>query len=274
MSFKFRPYTTAASLVGAICFLTSSLFADKIILKSGAVIEGEVFHQTSLLIRVRSGTVVQTINKADIKRIIFEEARKPTEEEKLRAEAREHARLADEARAAREAKLAEEARKRKEAEEKARNAEKPREITHAGAIWRSALIPGWGQYYTGRKRAALGFGAAFGFSAGLKLYTVAGATHARKDYLTSVNQLLIATVIIGGPGRTLSGLEYVRLDERQNAIRRMNRKTNQDVYATGLLALAYAGNIIDVVLYKPGKYSIVSFGVDSSQARFAYSLDF
>lgn len=272
-------------IIGFVALAASPLLADKILLKDGSVIEGEVFHQTSVFIRVRNSAGVQTVNKVDIKRIIFEEVKKLTDEEIQRAEALERARLAEEARRAQqaqaieaqkreEARKAEEARRKREEEEKARNAEKPREITHAGAIWRSALLPGWGQYYTGRKKVGVGLGAAFGFTAGLKLYTVAGATHARRDYLAAVDQLLIASVVVGGPGRTLSGLEFIRLHERKQAIERLDRRSNFDRYATVLLLAAYGANMIDVVLYKPGKYSLVSFGTDGNQAKLAYRFDF
>ncbi|MBL8021356.1 MAG: hypothetical protein JNM27_16920 [Leptospirales bacterium] len=277
--------TLVRCFVGFVALASSPLLADKILLKDGSVIEGEVFHQTSVFVRVRNSAGVQTVNKVDIRRIIFEEVKKPADEDRQRAEALERVRLAEEARRAQEAQAieaqkreearkAEEARRQKEEEEKARNAEKPREITHRGAIWRSAVLPGWGQYYTGRKKVGLGLGAAFGFTAGLKLFTLAGATHARKDYLAVVDQLLIASVLVGGPGRTLSGLEFIRLNERKQAIERLDRRSNFDRYATGLLLVAYGANMIDVVLYKPGKYSLVSFGTDGSQARLAYRFEF
>lgn len=279
MHLGFKNYILPATIFLLVA-ASSQLLADKVLLKDGSVVEGEVFHQTSKFIRIRSGTVVRTIDKTDIKRIIFEETKKLTEEEGQKLQALEQAR-AEEARRAEQVRLAreaearklEEARKKQE-EEKTRQAEKPQEITHGGAIWRSAVLPGWGQFYTGRKSKGFAYGTGFALAAGLKLSTAAWATHARRDYLRSVDQLVFASLLVGGPGRTLSGLEFIRLNERQNEFSRMKRNTTIDLYATGILAIVYGANMIDVILYKPGKYSIVSFESDGTQASIVYRFGF
>lgn len=104
----FLKYFTAALF---LFMLPAVLLADRVMLRSGEQIDGEIVNQTRSELRIRGPGGFRTIQKSDIRRVIFsdpeEEARiKREEEEKRKAEERlaEQKRL-DEERAREEARL-------------------------------------------------------------------------------------------------------------------------------------------------------------------------
>lgn len=135
----------ALLLAVAAFFLTSSLAADIVYLKNNEALIGRITAQTreAVTLRLDNGAV-RTIPKTAIARISYS----AEETARLRAE-----------RAAEEKRREDEARKRAEANTRPDPDETPgpREpITPLGALWRSAVLPGWGHYALGETWTAAG----------------------------------------------------------------------------------------------------------------------
>ncbi|XDD44603.1 DUF5683 domain-containing protein [Leptospira sp. WS60.C2] len=157
-----------------LVILSSSLSAENILLKKGGTIKGKVVEQDQYKLKIRKedGTTV-VFNKTEILKVVYKENITAAEEEKLRKaeeekerikrEKEEAARLKKEAEdAARLEKenaknnAALEAEAKRKAEEEAKLAEAERKtLTRGGATWRSAVLPGWGQWKQGRKTQAI-----------------------------------------------------------------------------------------------------------------------
>jgi hypothetical protein len=170
--------------------LGSGLHADTIFLKNGQTVTGDIVSQTRNRIDIQTTAGLKRVQKTMVRRVVF--SKKESASEAAARRAREAAARKAEAEAARQAEAeaeavrraevesarkaeaeAEAARKSQaEAETAARQAEADRKereaaeaarvpITSSGALWRSMILPGWGQYYQGRTFAAFGYGGAF-----------------------------------------------------------------------------------------------------------------
>jgi hypothetical protein len=161
-------------------FVTFSIFSENILLRRGGVIKGKIQEQDQNKIKVlKEDGSIAVISKADILKVVYKEHITADEEEKLRkAEEAKALAAAEKERLKKEKEEAErlkkelaekekadkegnankakdEAAKKKKAEEDERLAQASRaDLTRAGATWRSAVLPGWGQYRQGRKVAA------------------------------------------------------------------------------------------------------------------------
>ncbi|MDF3819926.1 DUF5683 domain-containing protein [Leptospira sp. 96542] len=148
--------------------------AESILLKKGGTIKGKVVEQDQNKIKVKKEDgSFQTISKADILKVVYKENMTAAEEEKLRKaeedkerikrEKEEAARQKKEQEEAAKAEKANQAKKaeeeaalKKQQEEKNRlAAEAKKNLTPLGAAWRSAVLPGWGQWQQGRKTQAI-----------------------------------------------------------------------------------------------------------------------
>ncbi|MDZ4726317.1 MAG: DUF5683 domain-containing protein [Leptospira sp.] len=155
----------------------SGLFSENILLKRGGTIKGKILEQDQNKIRIqKEDGSIAVVSKGDILKVVYKEhitaaeedkLRKAEEEkalaaaekERLRKEKEEAERLkkelaekekADKANADNKAKT--DADRKKKAEEDERLAmESRKNLTRGGATWRSAVLPGWGQYKQGRK---------------------------------------------------------------------------------------------------------------------------
>lgn len=166
--------------------LTGSVNAEVVILKNGQQISGQIVGQSRSAVQVRTAGGTQTIDKGAVRRIVYgatleekkqdEDRRKKQEvlqkkqqeellkqqqelikkqqDEFLKKQEEDQKRLLDDAARA-------EAERRAAAARAAAAAEPEDDsITLSGALWRSAVLPGWGQAYQGRTGAAIGFAAA------------------------------------------------------------------------------------------------------------------
>ncbi|TGL41527.1 LA_0442/LA_0875 N-terminal domain-containing protein [Leptospira perdikensis] len=154
--------------------LTTNLTAENILLKKGGTLQGKVVEQDQYKLKIRKedGTVV-VLNKTDILKVVYKDHLTAAEEEKLRKAEEEKERIKkDKEEAARLKKEQEEAAKlekemaaknatadaeaKRKQEEEAKLAEADRKnLTRGGATWRSAVLPGWGQWKQGRKVQAI-----------------------------------------------------------------------------------------------------------------------
>jgi hypothetical protein len=154
--------------------LTTNLSAENILLKKGGTLKGKVVEQDQYKLKIRKedGTTV-VLSKTEILKVVYKDHLTAAEEDKLRKaeedkerikrEKEEAARLKKEQEeAARLEKenaknnAALEAEAKRKAEEDAKLAEAERKnLTRNGATWRSAVLPGWGQWKQGRKTQAI-----------------------------------------------------------------------------------------------------------------------
>ncbi|MGV3666427.1 MAG: LA_0442/LA_0875 N-terminal domain-containing protein [Leptospira bouyouniensis] len=150
--------------------LSTNLNAENILLKKGGTLKGKVVEQDQYKLKIRKedGTTV-VLSKTEILKVVYKDHLTAAEEDKLRKaeeekerikrEKEEAARLKkeqeDAARLEKEnaknnAALEAEAKRKQEEEAKLAEAEK-KNLTRNGAAWRSAVLPGWGQWKQGRK---------------------------------------------------------------------------------------------------------------------------
>lgn len=170
-----------------LIFMPALLFADTVFLRSGVRLEGTIVGQTRTEIRIQTANGIQVLQKTNIQRVVYlspeekqkqEEAVRRQEEEYRRQEAErirtaeaERIRIADEARRQQEIQKAEQARKEEEArkaealkKEQDKRNQPPAAISNAtfgGVMWRSALLPGWGQWYAGNRWTGIFTGVLF-----------------------------------------------------------------------------------------------------------------
>ncbi|MCT8335449.1 DUF5683 domain-containing protein [Leptospira sp. 85282-16] len=154
--------------------LTGNLSAENILLKKGGTLQGKVVEQDQYKLKIRKedGTIV-VLNKTDILKVVYKDHLTAAEEDKLRKAEEDKERLKREKEeAARLKKEQEEAAKqekelaaknasadaeaKRKREEELRLAELDRKnLTRGGATWRSAVLPGWGQWKQDRKVQAI-----------------------------------------------------------------------------------------------------------------------
>lgn len=123
------PFSFKVCLSGIFLFAcTGFLFADTIILKSGAEVDGQIVNQSQTSITIRTPAGVRTIGKGEVRRVLYgdtyrkqqDELKRKKEEEQKRKEEEERKRQEEEERRkAEEAKKAEEAARQEENKEKA-----------------------------------------------------------------------------------------------------------------------------------------------------------
>ncbi len=156
-----------------------ALPADRILLRDGTLLNGTIEGQNRTHVRFRTGAQLRAIPKEQIRRIQYDEATSASGKKEAGSVAMvraEEARRQEEARKQRESRKLEEARRKEEErkreelhrqkaagkKEAARSETKPstqdetgREpVGRTGALWRSVVLPGWGQYATGRTAEA------------------------------------------------------------------------------------------------------------------------
>ncbi|TGL61396.1 LA_0442/LA_0875 N-terminal domain-containing protein [Leptospira sarikeiensis] len=166
--------------------LPIGLFADQtILLRKGGKIIGNVVGQNEKTITVQSDSGKQTINKRDILKIIYKDIT-AEEEKKIRKE------------------------EEKKIQENPQVVEEPIQIlppsstepkrSRWSAVWRSALIPGWGQWYTGHKLEGGITGGAFLGSLAYSASSRSEAESAKSKYDDAVSKSSTTGSLIFGGG--------------------------------------------------------------------------
>lgn len=192
--------------IGLLVFLValSSLQADVIFFRNQRYVKGTIISQsaTSVLLRDVSGKTI-TISKARVRRILYISPEKMQEMDR-RAEAKD--RLRRTARIREEAQRTEQQRKEREATEARRKelanrkallrrqslqqAEQRNEIKRQqrlATLWRSALLPGWGQVYRNQTNRGYWVGGAFTGSLLLLYFFNARYASAVEEQRTATN---------------------------------------------------------------------------------------
>ncbi|PJZ83745.1 LA_0442/LA_0875 N-terminal domain-containing protein [Leptospira harrisiae] len=208
------------------------LAINTVILKNGKTLKGKVTNQNEQGLTLQTTEGPQTVTKSQILKVIYkdvsdqeaekiriaeekklrekeEKEKAKLEKERLLAEAKEQKRLEEEAKLAEQARLLEEKNVETQAEKEAKaEAEwlatrklgpSPAAAQCGGRlalIWRSALIPGWGQYCGGYTVSAGTFGTLF---FGTLMYSL-GPLRTEEQNAKSHYDTMVLLNQIGGPG--------------------------------------------------------------------------
>ncbi|WP_367897771.1 hypothetical protein AB3N61_12795 [Leptospira sp. WS58.C1] len=171
----------------ALVLTPSLLFAEQtILLRKGGKVIGNVVGQNEKTITVQSDTGKQTISKRDILKIIYKDITRE-EENRIRKE------------------------EEKKVQENPQIVEEPIQIipppvsnepnrSRWSAVWRSALLPGWGQWYTDNKLEAKITGGAFLASLAYAGYSRSEAESAKSKYDDAVSKSSTTGSFIYGGG--------------------------------------------------------------------------
>jgi hypothetical protein len=268
-------------LAGILGFLSVlSLHADTVILRNGTSLNGKIIGQTQDIVRFQNEQGAQNINKANIRRIIFGKEESPEEALKRQEEAR---RQAEEQRKAQEAFLKEqeeamEQETQEEPEEVPAYAdEEPAAPPFGGdALWRSLILPGWGQHSQNRAGTGNAYGGAFAGFALASLIQYGIFEQSRGLYEKSAQNLYFSVVVLGAgepaydPKLKLQplvfGLQYMQTMERNKAHNNAQR-TGAVLRATvGITAAIYLANVVDVVVFAPDQDTAVHLFASESGA--------
>lgn len=225
------------ALILFLLTLTSSLFPiNTVILKNGKTIKGKVVDQNEKGLTVQTSEGNQTITKAQILKVIYkdlsdqeaekiriaeekklrekeEKEKAKLEKERLLAEAKEQKRLEEEAKLAEKQRLEEEKLKETQLEKDAkaeadwlatRQLGPSPAATKCGGrlalVWRSAVLPGWGQYCGGQTTSAGVFGSLF---LGTLLYSLGPLRTEERNAKSNYDTMVLLNQI-GGPNTRLN----------------------------------------------------------------------
>ncbi|TGL88539.1 hypothetical protein EHQ68_07810 [Leptospira congkakensis] len=208
------------------------LAVNTVILKNGKTLKGKVTDQNERGLTVQTPEGPQTISKSQILKVVYkdvseqeaekiriaeekklkakeEKEKAKLEKERLLAEAKEQKRLEEEAKLAEQTRLLEEKTKETEAEKEARAEAEwlaTRKLGPSPAVsqcggrlailWRSAILPGWGQLCGGYYVSAGTFSTLF---LGTLLYSLGPLRTEEKNAQSHYDKMVLLNQI-GGPG--------------------------------------------------------------------------
>lgn len=169
-----------------------------------------------------------------------------------------------------------EARRRAE-EQRLRESQSEKQITRGAAFMRSAVLPGWGQIYQGRKIGYFYGAAALGL-AGIsstqdKIYRAR-----QSNYRDSARNFLLLTPFV----TRLAGYAqddfqatttlFLGIDHNERALYTYQKAAQRAQFARGAFLGLYAWSLIDVLVFHKGQNTSagVSAGPDSLQVSFQY----
>ncbi|MCW7463431.1 LA_0442/LA_0875 N-terminal domain-containing protein [Leptospira limi] len=209
---------------------------NTVILKNGKTLKGKVTDQNEKGLTIQTSDGIQTITKFQILKVVYkdvseqeaekiriaeekklrekeEKEKAKLEKERLIAEAKEQKSLEEEAKLAEQAKLLEEKKLESQAEKDAKAEAEwlaTRKLGPSPAasecggrlalIWRSALIPGWGQFCGGYYVSAGTFSSMF---FGTLIYTLGPLRTEEKNAKSHYDTMVLLNQI-GGPGTRLT----------------------------------------------------------------------
>ncbi|MCE9597003.1 MAG: hypothetical protein K8S54_03460 [Spirochaetia bacterium] len=292
-----------------------ALMAENVYLRDGRVVSGRISNQTRTDITIETAQGTIKISKDQIRRIQYdtqgddkakEEARKAEEARRLeeyKRQQEEQRRLQEERKRQEDAKRLESDKKnqdeakrladqkklddekKREEERKRREAEASR-VKQSGPFWygafvRSMVLPGWGQYYQGRKSSAFLNG---GLTLGLGIYSLYEEGHYRRNrnnYASTSSTFLLGTPFVARNYFNVSQTDgqayfwfFKGYGQTSAARVRMEVHAQRLRFArTGFLA-AYAWNLVDVVLFNPSSTSKVGLGAGVDGYKLAFTSSF
>ena len=273
-----------------LCFTFEMARGDVLYLRNGTTIEGTVVGQDRKRIRVRVGGRVQTLDKASIRRVSYGPLPDPAAARRLReAEARRlrdektreqaQERLREQQRkdeAAAESKRKEAAQRleesrRKQERERGRAALERRKAfaagggTDEGALWRSAVAPGWGLIY--KERDVWGYAYAGAFAAGL-LASSSQTAHVSTDRAAYQQGALVST--LWGVALRAPELAFVSYSLDRTSRAAYERSLHRHRIALVFVGVIYLAQLAHAYLALPGQPS--SAGQAASEPRIRLAL--
>lgn len=242
------------------------LLADTLILRNGKTLEGRVISQNRGVIRFRYAEKVLKINKSDILRLhydtlnVTERKAKEKEEQKRIAEERKQRQLEQIQKQKDEARRAAVEHRKQEIDKQSRNKETNKSSNAASTAWsvtwRSAVMPGWGQWELSRQTKSFLYGGLF-LAGSAGLFRVNQLWKSARSNLADPSLYLIASpTALRDPA-----LFYLYSQEflsRQEAVDLQYRNLR---YAGISLFAIYIWNIIDVRLFHSDREDSSSPGV-------------
>lgn len=284
----FRKPFLRAVLTGAILLFAGALAADTIQLKNGQALNGKIVGQTRTTVRINVGGEVRTVQKSDISRISYgptaADAEQKRAEEARRQRLRQEQALSEENKRIMEEEWERLDAERKAIEEERRKLQQEWEMLREkgavggaakpetpasrlrGAIFRSLIAPGWGQYYQGRTTTGYVYGGSALALAGIAAATEAHYQSAREDYELNANYFLLSSpAFLATTGLFTvndvsvfypSGLLISQ--NTSDARARMETRSQQANLARSALLLFWAWNVADVVLFRPSDNQALS----------------
>lgn len=240
--------------------LCTGLHAETAILKNGETVRGICIHQTqeSITMKLADGKT-RVILKRDMYRLKFQdisdqEAARVRQEEEIRQKAlakmEQERAVADAKRKAElDQILAYEEKLRKQYDDEVARQidEKIRDQNRGGrqALWRSAVIPGWGQWYQGHPIIG---GAFLGAFAGSLLYTgnqYSNFSAAKSKYESHPGNLYLLASAPSSNG----AITYLGYLQEKQALRSANRAGSDLALGGALTILIYGANLFHAYFF-------------------------
>lgn len=233
----------------------SALAADVLHMRDGRRVEGIVVGQDRTQVRIRVNGRVETHQKSSIRRVEYGAVPDRAAIERKRAEEarqkRERERKEEERRAAeersRKASAAEQARQEKErARRLGREWYQTAGRTNTDALWRSAVLPGWGHLYKEQDYWAYGY---VGALAGALIATRVNRAHATTDRASYERNTIVSTLW----GAGLRSPELVALTYGLDSGVRTRYRNSLRRYhlSVSLLGFAYIGQLLHAYFIAP-----------------------
>jgi hypothetical protein len=241
-----------------ILYTSQTLFAENILLKNGRNVKAKVIEQSvqGITIRKEDGST-ETIQKSQILKVIYHEASAEELEKIRRVEQQkideqhkleEQRKLADEQRLEEQRKL-EEQKKDEELKKTALTEKKkilpqvPKDSgKHFSYLWRSALVPGWGQYNKNQKIKSSFF--FFGtIIAAATLFTYDSKYHSAQSNLKSQESIFLFST--GGVP------DLILYNQIQNSRQELDSNGKIAQNASIALLTIYLFNLADAYFWKP-----------------------
>ncbi|WP_411821427.1 LA_0442/LA_0875 N-terminal domain-containing protein [Leptospira sp. 'Mane'] len=295
-------YKQTFTILFLMAFTVLSLSAENILLKKGGIVKGKVVEQDQNKIKVKKedgSTVV--ISKSEILKVVYKEHLTEGEEDKLRkAEEAKVAAAADKERIKKEKEDAErlkkelaekeksdkdlasknvkeEAERKKKAEEQAKlDAENLKGLTRGGATWRSAVLPGWGQWKQGRKIPAIVYPTLIAVGLFFTYDRNRIFLNAKNDYNNLDNpytQTGYLRTALGGntisttPADPLAAYTANEVSPFKGQRESVEKHYRELQYIGGATALLYVWNILDAFIFHPKQNLADADGIPEKQGN-------
>lgn len=280
-------YSKTIAISFLLFIFSSSLLAENILLKRGGTIKGKITEQDQNKIKIQKedGTTA-VISKSDILKVVYKEHITADEEEKMRkAEEAKALAAAEKERLKKEkedaerlkkeqaekeksdkllgdqkAKEEQERKKRREEEERLAS-ESRKDLTRGGATWRSAVLPGWGQYRQGRKIQAFLYPSLIAVGLFLTYDKNRLYLNAKRDYNNIDNPYTeagyIRAIANANPTVSTTPVEPINayfaneLSPFKGQRETVERHYREMQYIGGATAAVYLWNILDAFLFHP-----------------------
>ncbi|WP_162274087.1 LA_0442/LA_0875 N-terminal domain-containing protein [Leptospira tipperaryensis] len=254
----------------SLCFLPWNLMGESLILKDGTIIKGRVTSQNAqtVVIQTEDGKK-QEFSKIRILKIVYKDV---SQAEVLKIQKEEEAKLAEKEQKKKDQedkkKTEEElAKKNKEETDKQNKIDKEAKLADANqkekerlariqqkglgpwsVVWRSAVLPGWGQWTHERKNPAIVYSALF-FSS---LYLVYRENQIYKNSVKDLNHINNPyETLIPPPTFSDPVALYIYSKPFEDQRDRVNQNYHKLQLSVAFTVLVYAANIFDAYFFHP-----------------------